>query len=708
MWLSHIEDNGKKELSSKIYEIRIFGARNGNYERNAVVKNPGTKQRRQRILGDCWQWKTNGQCSKGDNCSFRHVINKRAKSTQPNPSPSSSSRQNERNASRTRGPRGKSPSGRMSRWPCKDYFKGTCTNSFCRKWHPPECLFYKTKRGCKCGEKCSYAHRQVDEQPCKRSKTNDDKSAVAMLKKNDLHESIRQLVCLPWQKSRQTGETRCQAWYLSWVETRTFWTSIIECTTIGLCLSRHEAAEVFVDFCGRAQTYWGQSNVWNSLKLLHVTLKIETKILRDEGFGDHETSESRASRMWQAVVFAYTARQLYVTCSSGSSEDFCGSATCTWNALNDARTSNKEEYYVKSFDERDDEAKAPTRQITGHNDLLASRDAHIQVMRKSIPELDESVTNAIEIWQMQQAEFVAAVQNIKGSLQVRTDLVVLDGDGSRGVTSVRSHVRAGWWSWRGDRSVSSWVRDECQPWGERRCYSSWSGSTFWSQQGRVRGGAHCWRRRRNVGSSVLQDIMTKYNEVKCVDKKTWCGTPISSRRWSSRTWLVRLHRARTVARRATNLEELTLSNLPEREDVQWMKHMLPGWVQAESWTKTVPRRRSPHRAVTASDLHLRVMTPLALRSSSVAAGGVEMDSRPKFWRTRTCCTSWVRTRRVSRLWRTRANVAPVGLSVRLAHWRESSQWVMDGLRRCLSSRSLIATHGFGARWIVEAAQLAVQ
>ena len=36
-----------------------FGARNGNYE----VKNQGTKQRGQRILGDCWQWEANGQCS---------------------------------------------------------------------------------------------------------------------------------------------------------------------------------------------------------------------------------------------------------------------------------------------------------------------------------------------------------------------------------------------------------------------------------------------------------------------------------------------------------------------------------------------------------------------------------------------------------------------------------------------------------------------
>ena len=30
-----------------------FGSRNGNFEKNAVVKNQGTKQRAQRILGDC-------------------------------------------------------------------------------------------------------------------------------------------------------------------------------------------------------------------------------------------------------------------------------------------------------------------------------------------------------------------------------------------------------------------------------------------------------------------------------------------------------------------------------------------------------------------------------------------------------------------------------------------------------------------------------
>ena len=51
-----------------------FGARSGNFEKNAVVENQGSKQRVQRILRDCWQRETNGQCVKGNNCSFRHDV----------------------------------------------------------------------------------------------------------------------------------------------------------------------------------------------------------------------------------------------------------------------------------------------------------------------------------------------------------------------------------------------------------------------------------------------------------------------------------------------------------------------------------------------------------------------------------------------------------------------------------------------------------
>ena len=202
-----------------------------------MVKNQGTKQRQKRTPGDCWQWKANGQCSEGDNCSFRHDINKRAKTTQPNLSPSSSTRQNERNASRTRSPRGKSPSGRMSRWPCKDYLKGTCTNSFCEKWHPPGCLFYKSE--------------SVD--------ADLEKSALMRIVrlKNSLAKGPKRMVTkVQWLCLRI--HDKCVAYFRIW--------------------SRRSLHR----FCGRAQTYGNQSDVFNSQMPSYVMLTFETKIHRLE------------------------------------------------------------------------------------------------------------------------------------------------------------------------------------------------------------------------------------------------------------------------------------------------------------------------------------------------------------------------------------------------------------------------------------------
>ena len=64
--------------------MKNFQARNGNFETSAVVKNKGTKQREQRTLGDCWQWETNAQCSKGDNCSHRQVDEQPSKRSKKN------------------------------------------------------------------------------------------------------------------------------------------------------------------------------------------------------------------------------------------------------------------------------------------------------------------------------------------------------------------------------------------------------------------------------------------------------------------------------------------------------------------------------------------------------------------------------------------------------------------------------------------------
>ena len=49
----------KRNIDQEIRNKK-FGASNVNFERNAVVKNRGTKQRVQRIIGDCWQWSPTG------------------------------------------------------------------------------------------------------------------------------------------------------------------------------------------------------------------------------------------------------------------------------------------------------------------------------------------------------------------------------------------------------------------------------------------------------------------------------------------------------------------------------------------------------------------------------------------------------------------------------------------------------------------------
>ena len=87
-----------KRSTEQSPRMKNFEARNGNHETSAVVKNQGAKLREQRSPGDCWQWIANGQCSKGDNCSFRHDIHKRGKWTQRDPSPGSSTQQSVKNA----------------------------------------------------------------------------------------------------------------------------------------------------------------------------------------------------------------------------------------------------------------------------------------------------------------------------------------------------------------------------------------------------------------------------------------------------------------------------------------------------------------------------------------------------------------------------------------------------------------------------------
>ena len=183
---------------------RNFEARHGRIESNILVKIQREQRRVHKGQGECWQWQANGQCTKGDQCSFRHDRNKRAKAaTQPTPSPEHTTQaQGGKNLAISKSPRGRSPSGKISRQPCKEHLQGTCTNPSCEEWHSLECLLHKTVTGCKFGDKCVFASRRVEEEPSKRSKKN----------------------C---EKCSSYGERDKE---------------------FGLCIPGHGAAEVFIDF----------------------------------------------------------------------------------------------------------------------------------------------------------------------------------------------------------------------------------------------------------------------------------------------------------------------------------------------------------------------------------------------------------------------------------------------------------------------------
>ena len=160
-------------------------------------RGQGTKPRGQRILGDCWQWESNGQCCEGDNCSFRHDVNKRAKLTQPNPSPNSFMQQNERNASRTRSPRGKSPSGRLSRLALRGLLQRNLHQITLWKVAPSRMFVLQDQEWLSVWGKVLMSHIvRLMNSLAKRSKKNGDKSAVAMLKKHGLYDRTgKPVVC---------------------------------------------------------------------------------------------------------------------------------------------------------------------------------------------------------------------------------------------------------------------------------------------------------------------------------------------------------------------------------------------------------------------------------------------------------------------------------------------------------------------------------
>ena len=127
------------------------------------------------------------------------------KLTQPNPSARSSTQQSVRNASRTRSPRGRSHKWKNVPIALQGLPQRNLHHSILFKMASSRMLVLEVRNGCKFGEKCSYAHRQVDEQPSRRSKNYGDKSAVAMLKKHEPYDRTGRPVVCDSSNTRKLG-----------------------------------------------------------------------------------------------------------------------------------------------------------------------------------------------------------------------------------------------------------------------------------------------------------------------------------------------------------------------------------------------------------------------------------------------------------------------------------------------------------------------
>ena len=63
--------------------------------------------------------------------------------------------------------RGKSPSGKTNRQPCRDFLTGTKLPCDC--WHLPECQFFQSESGRKFGKNCAFPHCKLDGQQNKKA-----------------------------------------------------------------------------------------------------------------------------------------------------------------------------------------------------------------------------------------------------------------------------------------------------------------------------------------------------------------------------------------------------------------------------------------------------------------------------------------------------------------------------------------------------------
>ena len=173
-----------------------FRVRHEVVETGAATKSQkGKKAYVDRKVRECFQWKSHGQCSEGDSCSFSHEQasgnrggGQRRKGQSSSPAPNSKAKTDGEGekTQKNQAPEMKSSSDKRSKIPCR-YRKIIRHVVF---WHPLVCQNYKSKTGCTFGRTCFFRHVEAEEKPSKKSKKGGAKGSVALLKDST------QLVCV--------------------------------------------------------------------------------------------------------------------------------------------------------------------------------------------------------------------------------------------------------------------------------------------------------------------------------------------------------------------------------------------------------------------------------------------------------------------------------------------------------------------------------
>ena len=192
----------KRSIDQKL-RLRNFHARHGKIGTGAVEQSRKGLIGVERGKGFCCQWKEKGQCSKGDQCSFRHARDDHAPEPTPRAAPPSEpSMTRGRSTSRKSSARGRSQTGRILRQPCRYCLKGTCARSPC------DVNSVQLNRDAKQGTSvCS--RTQVEEQPSKKPRKSFQNGKKRRQRCGSCCENCASIVlCLARLRAVRTSERR--------------------------------------------------------------------------------------------------------------------------------------------------------------------------------------------------------------------------------------------------------------------------------------------------------------------------------------------------------------------------------------------------------------------------------------------------------------------------------------------------------------------